>query len=384
LIDWQILTGEYPPQSGGVSDYTRLVARGLVAAGDSVVVWAPPVNGNGAASTVDSQRDDAITVRRLPDRFGPRSLRVLSAGLNRIRTPHRLLVQYVPQAFGWKAANLPFCLWLASRRRDSVWVMFHEVAYPFEAGAGVRRNALAVLNRMMAAAVARVAERAFISIPAWHTGVDAVTPAGTPVIWLPVPSGIPVVNDQQRVAAIRTGFADGHPVVGHFGTYGARITPLLDEAVSLILKKSDCRVFLLGQGSEAARESMMNRDQDAARRVVASGTLPAEALSAYISACDVMLQPYPDGISTRRTSAMVALAHGVPLVTTKGALTETIWEESEAAIMTPAGPAEALADAAVALLRDPSRCAALARRARALYDEQFDVRHTIAALRSSA
>ncbi len=41
-IDWQIVTGEYPPQPGGVSDYTRLVARGLAGAGDRVEVWAPP------------------------------------------------------------------------------------------------------------------------------------------------------------------------------------------------------------------------------------------------------------------------------------------------------------------------------------------------------
>ena len=41
-IRWAVLTGEYPPQSGGVSDYTRLVAKGLAAAGDQVVVYAPP------------------------------------------------------------------------------------------------------------------------------------------------------------------------------------------------------------------------------------------------------------------------------------------------------------------------------------------------------
>ena len=41
LMQWHILTGEYPPQPGGVSDYTRMVAEGLAAAGDEVVVWAP-------------------------------------------------------------------------------------------------------------------------------------------------------------------------------------------------------------------------------------------------------------------------------------------------------------------------------------------------------
>jgi glycosyltransferase involved in cell wall biosynthesis len=384
LIDWQILTGEYPPQPGGVSDYTRLVARGLASAGDSVVVWAPPANGHSASSSTNGHQDGGINVRRLPDRFGARSLRVLSAELNQLRTPHRLLVQYVPHAFGWKAANLPFCFWLRSRRRDSVWVMFHEVAYPFDAGAGFKRNALAAVNRVMAAIIGHAAERAFISIPAWRSGVDAVTPPGTPVTWLPVPSGIPVINDPQSVAAIRDRHAQGHPVVGHFGTYGALIQPLLDESVSLLLKKSDCRILLLGQGSEAARQSLIARDPEAAGRVVATGMLPAEALSPYISSCDLMLQPYPDGVSTRRTSAMVALAHGVPLVTTRGPLTETIWEHSDAVVMAPASALHALADAAVTLLRDPERRAVMARRAAAIYDEQFDLRHTIAALRSPA
>ena len=42
MIRWVILTGEYPPQSGGVSDYTRLVVEGLAAVGDEVAVYAPP------------------------------------------------------------------------------------------------------------------------------------------------------------------------------------------------------------------------------------------------------------------------------------------------------------------------------------------------------
>ena len=39
---WHILTCEYPPQSGGVSDYTYLVAKGLAELNDQVHVGAPP------------------------------------------------------------------------------------------------------------------------------------------------------------------------------------------------------------------------------------------------------------------------------------------------------------------------------------------------------
>src|SRR5262249_40199976 len=42
---WHLITGAYPPQPGGVSDYTHLVASGLAEAGDMVHVWCPPAAG---------------------------------------------------------------------------------------------------------------------------------------------------------------------------------------------------------------------------------------------------------------------------------------------------------------------------------------------------
>ena len=51
-------------------------------------------------------------------------------------------------------------------------------------------------------------------------------------------------------------------------------------------------------------------------RVVAPGSLPAAAVTEYLRACDLVIQPYPDGVSSRRGTAMAALANGVPVVTT--------------------------------------------------------------------
>ena len=109
MIRWAILTGEYPPDPGGVSDYTRLVARGLAAAGDGVRVYAPPSRGTMVPD------DPGVAVCRLPGRFGPRSLLVLERLLAEHPRPDRVLVQYVPHAFGFKAMNLPFAKWIATR-----------------------------------------------------------------------------------------------------------------------------------------------------------------------------------------------------------------------------------------------------------------------------
>jgi len=376
-VNWHIITGEYPPQRGGVSDYTELVARGLADAGDSVVVWAPPAQGSEA-------RYRGVDVRRLPDRFGPRSLRILSAGLNRGRQPHRVLVQYVPHAFGWKAANVPFCMWLRLRRRDRIWVMFHEVSFPFDLHAGVRLNALAGVNRLMASLVGGAAERAFVSIPAWRSGVGSVTPAGTPVTWLPVPSGVPPVRDPSGTAIIRAQYGGGRPIVGHFGTYGRLIAPLLEQCINALVELSACRVLLLGHGSDAACHELVAKNPRLLDRVYGVGELPADDLSRHISACDLMLQPYPDGVSTRRTTAMVALAHGIPVVSTSGLLTEAIWAKSGIAVLSPANDLLRLVTETVTLLNDPARRAELSRHASATYDEQFDLRHTIGALRFPA
>ena len=94
-----------------------------------------------------------------------------------------------------------------------------------------------------------------------------------------------------------------------------------------------------------------------------------------------MFQPYIDGVSTRRTTSMAALAHGRPLVTTKGALTENIWEAWGAAALADAGDPSMLAAVTSAVLNDRALARRLAAAGKALYDARFDVRHTIAALR---
>ena len=376
MTQWHIITGEYPPQPGGVSDYARRVARGLVDAGDRVDVWAPPVDRSECA-------DPGVTVQRLPDRFGPRALRMLTRELDRQPAPRRLLVQYVPHAFGWKAANVPFCLWLRSRRRDSIWVMFHEVAFPFDRHQTVARNVLAAINRMMASIVASSAERAFVSVPGWRQMVRSMIGAGKPVEWLPVPSSIAVVHNPTASAAARARYAGGQPLVGHFGTHGDAIRNMLHASIPPLVEATGCHVLLVGRRSDETQRELIGRHPRLEGRVHGTGLLPDEAVSLHVAACDLMLQPYPDGVSSRRTSAMVALSHGLPMVTTSGWLTEPLWEESGAVDLVPADEPARLAAAAARLLTSTARLSELGACARALYLSRFDMRHSIRALRDA-
>ena len=97
-----------------------------------------------------------------------------------------------------------------------------------------------------------------------------------------------------------------------------------------------------------------------------------------------MMQPYPDGVSSRRTSAMAALAHGVPMVTTGGRLSDPVWRESQAVVLVPPDQADDLAEAVASLASNQTLQRDLSRRSLDLYESRFHVRHTIAALRAPA
>lgn len=379
---WHILTGEYEPQPGGVSDYTTLVAHALACEGDEVHVWTPSPGAPSGAS--------GVVVHRLPDHFGPRALTELSRYLRSDRSPRRVLVQYVPQALGWKGANLGVCLWLRTLTRESIWVMFHEVAQPTGRDQPWLRNGLGVVTRVMAGLVARSAERIFVSTPAWTPEIRAMRHLSTPIRWLPVPSAIPTLagrsdeawQDDRTPACVRAARADGHPLVGNFGTCGALITPGLFEALHHLARQSQARFVLFGRGSDLAARRAVEQYPALAGRLHGAGALAAAEVSRYLTACDVMLQPYPDGVTSRRTSVMAALAHGRPVVTTLGPLTEPLWHASAGVRLAPANDPAALAANVVAILKSPDDAARLSHEALAIYDGCFALRHTIAALRA--
>jgi glycosyltransferase involved in cell wall biosynthesis len=96
-----------------------------------------------------------------------------------------------------------------------------------------------------------------------------------------------------------------------------------------------------------------------------------------------MLQPAQDGVNGRRTTVMAALAHGKPVVTTSGRLTEPVWSQSGAVVLVPCRDALAIRTATQRLLRDRSERVRLGEAARLFYEQNFSVTHLITALRAS-
>ena len=377
-ITWRMITGEYPPQAGGVSDYSRVVAHGLAAKGDIVHVYAPQVPERDSP-------DDGITINRLPGHFGPRALVQLSRMFGQ-RTDDRLLVQYVPHAFGFKAMNLPFCLWLLanSRKFAGATVMFHEVQLGILAGDPARYRLIDAATRIMAMLAARSATRIFIATPRWEPLLRRYV-RERPIVWMPVPSTIPVIDDCARIADARRRWSAASRLIGHFGTYSPPIGAMLRALIPTVLAAdSSVEMLLIGANGNAFRQRLISENPALANRIVATGALSADELSLAISSCEMLLQPYPDGVTSRRTSMMAALAHARTVVTTKGLFTEPLWEKSGAVVMVEVDDTCAFVCAVSGLLEDPRQRRHYASAAKALYANRFDVRHTVDALRAAA
>jgi glycosyltransferase involved in cell wall biosynthesis len=350
---WHLLTPEYPPDIGGVADYTHSAAEEIRAQGRRVFVWHPRM---------------AV----LAGGYTPANLIRLNRAIDGEDSgPRRLFVQWVPHGFGYRSMNLPFCVWLfhRARRGDHVDLMVHEASLPFQRGRW-RQNAVAAIHRLMGVILLRAANRIWLSTPSWEPRLRLLLLGRKKTMeWLPVASNIPVhappPNPGGETATPRV------PRIGHFGTYSRDILDYLWKVVPSILSASPSEVLLLGKGSEKAAASFGDS------RVRGKGLEDAKALSLSIASCDAFLQPYPDGISARRSSAMAGLAHGKAIVTNAGLATESIWRESGAVAWANwDDPASFAAEAARLLLRRAVRDE-IGGRASSLYERHFSIQSTM-------
>ena len=104
---------------------------------------------------------------------------------------------------------------------------------------------------------------------------------------------------------------------------------------------------------------------------MATGAIDLTSLSHHLSACDVLLQPYVDGVSGRRTTTISALEHGIPVATTFGALSEPFWKDTRAVAVVPSEAPHLLAGATEELLSE-DRHAEAQSAAAALYLARFE------------
>jgi glycosyltransferase involved in cell wall biosynthesis len=362
-VRWTILSPEFPPTSGGVADHTAQLAEGLIRQGDRVEVWAPAAPGSPPSGPHTSCDFDAAGRRALSE--------AISAG-----PPTVVLVHYVPLTYG--RFNPGFFRWL-DKLEVPVWVMFHEVAYPFARGQAARHRLLALMTHWTARKLARRADRVLVSTESWEPVLRRLAPAMSAPVWLPISSNISA-SAARPATDVRAefGLEPGDSLVAHFGTFrdGRDLTERLVRR--LLERNQNTHVVLAGRNAEAFVDSYWASPE---ARLHVVGQAPKARIAEVLTAADALFFPFVDGVTTRRTSLMAGLCLGRPIVTTRGAATEPFWSDS-ACVELAEFDVEALARQLEALLSDRARCQHLATIARRTYEERFTVDHAVQVLRA--
>jgi hypothetical protein len=370
MTSLHIITPEYPPVMGGVSEHSRIIAQAAVGEGYEVQVWT-------AASGVESPN---VFVRPTLGDFSSASLRDVDAALDEWPPPRRVVVQWVPHGYGRKGLNVAFSRWVRRRARagDRIDLIVHEPYMPFFGSSWLQPPAAAV-QRLMTRTVVRCADRVWLTIPGWEPRVNGARQSSQAAPqMLPVPGTIPPVQNAPAVAALRRILVQGRSrLIGYFGSGGSYPFDVLRTAVAKLgNSESDAAFVCIGRGSDVLATQVRLSAEDERLPLVGTGALPLDQVSLHLQACDALLQPYPDGVSGRRTTTISALEHGIPVATTLGELSEAYWSTTQAVETVPASATHALPGAILRLL-EPARNSAARACAAALYRERFDPAQTL-------
>lgn len=238
--------------------------------------------------------------------------------------------------------------------------MVHE---PYVAMEGPKLFVLGSVQRAQLEAIKAVAD---IVLTPTHDAARRTKGFGSTPHVVPVGSNLPDRRGDREAVRAALGIESQEPV---FAVLGRSLRPhqrrLIGAALAEAATSQRCHLLLLGTGMDDVPQL------PATVTVHRPGPLPWSELAGHMAAADLYLATYPDGVSTRRTSLMGALQHGLPVVGTTVGRSDPELLASDGLLVLPEDGVSAFADAARRLARDSDERNRRGRAARALYDRSF-------------
>jgi glycosyltransferase involved in cell wall biosynthesis len=361
-----LLTGEYPPMQGGVGDHTRLLARHLSSLGVEVAVLT-------SYRAVPPDTTPGITVHPVITSWGWRCWLQIARWLATHQSDV-VHIQYQAAAYdlaGW-INGLPWWLRLR-RRRLRVVVTFHDLREPYlfpKAGPLRQWCVLALARYADGVITTNLEDEQMLRGYPWATHVRRI-PLGSNVEVQPPPG-----YDRHDWRA-RLGIGPTASLLAYFGFLnpskgGEELVQALD---ALVHSGYDAHLLMIGAqvgDVDATNRAYLERVRERIRacgleaRVHWTGHITPDEVSAGLLAADVVVMPYRDGVSFRRTTFIAALRHGCAVVTTLPAVKLPELQDGENVLLVPRGDVGALAQAVAHLLQDATLATRLRTGAHAL------------------
>ena len=244
-----------------------------------------------------------------------------------------------------------------SRERPQLLLAMHELYLPIS---DPRSLVMGAWQRAQLGALFLLADRRFASIEPWATRLSRLRPTSH----LPSGSNLPDARAERAAVRAELGIEElfavatlstGHP--SHLTTYV--------EAVLSGLRANEVPTAFLQLGAGAADVEL-----PPGIRVERPGMLPAARLAALLASADLLLTPFVDGVSTRRSSFMAGLCQEVAVLGTHGALTDAMLVGRGLELI-EVGRQELYAERAVSLAADHPARRRAGRSGRELFEREF-------------
>jgi hypothetical protein len=289
-----------------------------------------------------------------------------ASALVTVGQPSWVLLQYNPFVFG-RSGFAPGLLLevdrLRRRSRAPLALMVHEAWVDMS---DPKSSLIGLWQRAQLQALLRLADAVMTSTEALARAI------GRGALHVPIAANILPVATSHLAATARLGL-DGKLAVALFG----RGHP------SRALDHAEAAIAALAGAHGADRLTILNLGADASVvrvppgvEVISPGRLSNDELSVRLWASDLVLLPFHDGVSTRRSTLMAAFAHGRPVLGLRGRNTDAVLAGARGAlVLTPAGDRAAFSRAAVELTSDPQRMRSIGDAGHQLYETHFDWPH---------
>lgn len=338
-----LISGEFPPMPGGVGDFTRILAENLLTQGHKVFVLsrAGSVSARLPVSTVAGWGGGCLLEIR--------------------RWARRCRIDLVNLQFQTAAFDMsPFIHFSPGFFGAPVVTTFHDLRHPYLfPKAGPLRDWIVLrLARSSRGVIATNRED--------YSRLRAMSHCRM----IPIGSSIKrcLLSASQRTDRRRQiAVDDDCLLLGHFGF----LRPIkgVDYLIEALARLRRCgrhvQLVFIGARSNAVDDGADSRyllrlDESIRRHglddaVHWTGFLPDYEVSAWLGAVDLVVLPYVDGASFRRSSLIAALHQGCAIITSEPALEEPSFAHGKNLWLTPPRSSEAIANAVLQLLSEPHR-----------------------------
>lgn len=356
-----LVTGEYPPMEGGVADFTAILARHMAMQGAEVGVLT---------STNGRPRNHRwATLFPWIRTWNTWNLWQALRAIERAFGPEIINIQYQTAAFGMH----PSINWMPRLTRVPCVATFHDLKVPYlfpKAGS---------LRQWVNRELARTCQAIIVTnMEDWAATEE--WPGIRRKAFIPIGSNVsPEYPPGYDRALWRSqyGLSERALVLGYFGFLNASKggENLIASLAALVRAGYDAYLLMIGGtvgASDATNIAYLARIREAIigyglfSRVIWTGYLSNQGVSAAFGIVDICVLPYQDGVSFRRGSLMAALAHGLPIVSTYPRVPIPELVHGENIYLVPPGEVNPLAEAIIRLADNPALCARLRQGAQAL------------------